>query len=107
MATDARYASMRGRNDHIDALYGFVAETLLTRTTAQWIEALQSVDIPAGPMNTLDTLMDDPHLAAVGFFETVEHPSEGPINTMRVPVTFSKSRPQPHRPGAQPRGARG
>ncbi len=98
MATDARYASMRGRNDHIDALYGFVAETLLTRTTAQWIEALQSVDIPAGPMNTLDTLMDDPHLAAVGFFETVEHPSEGPINTMRVPVTFSKSRPQPHRP---------
>ncbi len=98
MATDSRYASMRGRNDHIDALYDFVAKTLLTRTTAQWIELLQSVDIPAGPMNTLESLMEDPHLAAVGFFETVQHPTEGAINTMRVPVTYSKSQPLPHRP---------
>lgn len=98
MAQDARYTSMRGRNDHIDALYGYVAEVLLTRTTAHWIEALQAVDIPAGPMNTLDSLMDDPHLAAVGFFETVEHPTEGTINSMRVPVTYSRSQPVPQRP---------
>lgn len=97
MAADPRYAAMRGRNAHIDALYAMVAETLLSRTTAQWIEALQAVDIPAGPMNTLDSLMDDPHLAAVGFFETVEHPTEGTIKTMRTPVTWSKSTPQPLR----------
>lgn len=97
MAADPRYAAMRGRNAHIDALYAMVAETLLSRTTAQWIEALQAVDIPVGPMNTLDSLMDDPHLAAVGFFETVEHPTEGTIKTMRTPVTWSKSTPQPLR----------
>ena len=91
MAADPRYASMRGRNEHIDALYGMVARTLLSRTTAQWIADLQSVDIPAGPMNTLDGLIDDPHLAAVDFIQTVEHPTEGTIRTLRMPVTWSGS----------------
>lgn len=98
MAADPRYASMRGRNEHIDALYGMVAETLRSRSTGHWIEALQSVDIPAGPMNTLDSLLDDPHLAAVGFFETTEHPTEGSIRTIRLPMTWSKSFARPHRP---------
>ena len=98
MAADPRYAGMRGRNDHIETLYAMVAETLLTRSTAQWMEALQSVDIPAGPMNTLDSLIDDPQLAAVGFLETVEHPTEGTINTIRPPVTWSRSPPRPYRP---------
>ena len=98
MAADPRYGSMRGRNEHIDELYAMVAQTLQSRTTAAWISALQSVDIPAGPMNSLDSLLDDPHLAAVGFFETVEHPSEGLINTLRLPVTWSKSEPRPTRP---------
>jgi len=98
MAADPRYASMRGRNEHIDALYGMVAETLRLHSTGHWIEALQSVDIPAGPMNTLDSLLDDPHLAAVGFFETTEHPTEGSIRTIRLPMTWSKSSARPHRP---------
>ena len=98
MAVDPRYASMRGRNEQIDALYGMVAETLRSRSTGHWIEALQSVDIPAGPMNTLDSLLDDPHLAAVGFFETTEHPTEGSIRTIRLPMTWSKSFARPHRP---------
>jgi len=98
LAADPRYATMRGRNEHIDALYGTVAETLRSRTTVEWILALQSVDIPVGRMNTLDSLMDDPHLAAVGFFQAVEHPSEGTINSIRTPITWSKSSPGPQRP---------
>ena len=98
MAADPRYGSMRGRNEHIDELYAIVARTLQSRTTAEWIEALQSVDIPAGPMNSLDSLMDDPHLAAVGFFEATEYPTEGLINSLRLPVTWSKSEPRPSRP---------
>lgn len=98
MAADPRYENMRGRNEHIDALYGFVGETLLSRCTGEWVELLQQVDIPAGTMNTLDTLIDDVHLAAVGFFETVEHPTEGTINTMRMPITWSRTPAVPQRP---------
>lgn len=91
MAADPRFADMRGRNEHIDALYGMVQQTLLSRTTAQWVADLQSVDIPAGPMNTLDDLIDDPHLAAVDFIRTVEHPTEGTIRTIRMPVLWQAS----------------
>lgn len=91
---DPRFASMRSRNDHIDELYGIVADTLRDRTSAEWIVLLQSVDIPVAPMNSLDNLLDDQHLASVGFFETAQHPTEGTINTMRTPITWSESKPQ-------------
>ena len=39
-------------------------------------------------MNTLESLKDDPHLNAVGFWQEVEHPTEGPIRMTRFPVSF-------------------
>jgi crotonobetainyl-CoA:carnitine CoA-transferase CaiB-like acyl-CoA transferase len=90
---DPRFADLGSRAEHIDELYSLVAETLATRTTAEWLVALDRADIPAMPMHTLDTLIDDPHLAAVGFFEMVEHPSEGRMRSMAVPGTWSKSQP--------------
>lgn len=98
MAADPRYASMRARNACIDELYDFVATTLLTRGTAEWTRLLQAADIPAGPMNTLDDLMDDPHLRAVGFFAHEEHPTEGPITALRPPVRWSSAEDRPPRP---------
>ena len=93
LESDPRFADLGSRAEHIDELYRLVAETLATRTTAEWLVALDQADIPAMPMHTLDTLIDDPHLEAVGFFEMVEHPSEGPMRSMTVPGTWSKSQP--------------
>ena len=93
LESDPRFADLGSRAEHIDELYSLVAETLATRTTAEWLVALDRADIPAMPMHTLDTLIDDPHLAAVGFFEMVEHPSEGRMRSMAVPGTWSKSQP--------------
>ncbi|MFN0164476.1 MAG: CaiB/BaiF CoA transferase family protein [Burkholderiales bacterium] len=98
LAADPRYASMRTRNAHIDALYDMVGEALRTRTTAAWIDALQTADIPAGPMHTLDSLLDDPHLAAVGLVRKVEHPTEGTIRTLRAPVVWPGIAPEAMRP---------
>jgi crotonobetainyl-CoA:carnitine CoA-transferase CaiB-like acyl-CoA transferase len=43
--------------------------------------------------HTLETLLEDPHLADRGFFQVVEHPSEGRIRTMREPSTWSATPP--------------
>jgi len=95
---DPRYATMRSRNSHIDELYGWVAEVLLTRSTDEWIAALRSADIPAGPMHTLETLLEDEHLTQSGFFGRMEHPTEGTLRTLRLPMTWSDSIPEPPRP---------
>jgi crotonobetainyl-CoA:carnitine CoA-transferase CaiB-like acyl-CoA transferase len=67
------------------------------RTTAEWLAALERADIPAAPLHTLDSLVDDPHLGAIGFFQTVEHPSEGAIRETRVPGRWSEDQPSVRR----------
>src|SRR5881396_4260936 len=61
---------------------------------AQWVEELGRADIPVQRMNSLDDIVADPHLAAIGYLEVVEHPTEGRIKSLAVPSEWSQSRPE-------------
>jgi crotonobetainyl-CoA:carnitine CoA-transferase CaiB-like acyl-CoA transferase len=91
---DARFADIGSRTRHIGALNALVGEVMLTRTTGEWLEVLPAIDVPAMRMNTLESLMTDPHLSATGYFQTVEHPSEGRVVSMAIPGTWSESKPE-------------
>lgn len=97
LRTDPRFADIGSRTRHIDELYGIVARHLTTRTSGEWLQLLNQADIPAMPLHTLETLMEDPHLSEVGFFEQVEHPTEGRLLQMRIPSEWSSARRQVHR----------
>lgn len=79
----------------------FAAQDILpARTTAQWRALFDALDIPSAPANTLETLMADPHLQAVGLFRHYDHPSEGPMLELRSPfrahgVPQADKRPPP------------
>src|SRR5207247_9843779 len=62
-------------------------------TTAEWLALLGEADIPCAPLNDLDHLIDDPHLAAVGLFEDMEHPSEGKIRLAGISSRWSRAGP--------------
>jgi crotonobetainyl-CoA:carnitine CoA-transferase CaiB-like acyl-CoA transferase len=64
-------------------------EALKDRTTAEWLGIFDAADVPAMPYHTLETLLEDPHLAEAGFFEWKDHPTEGRIRNMRVPNRLS------------------
>src|SRR3546814_5192212 len=85
------------RSRNIDALYGIVAEVMPARTTAAWIELLERADVPVMPMNEPEDLFDCPHLTAVGMFPEFDHPTEGPMRGIKVPVHFSKTTGGHHR----------
>ncbi len=91
LADDPRFVNQPSRSKNIDALYAIVLEVMPTRTSAEWLKALEDADIPVMPMNTPEDLFDCPHLNAVGMFPTVEHPTEGTIRHIKVPVHFSKT----------------
>ncbi|MEK9723700.1 MAG: CoA transferase [Rhodospirillaceae bacterium] len=82
--TDARQRSSR-----VDSLYAVIDEVTPTRTTAEWMAALREIDVPATPVNDFEALLADPHLNAVGFFETYDHPSQGRLRGLRRPARFS------------------
>jgi crotonobetainyl-CoA:carnitine CoA-transferase CaiB-like acyl-CoA transferase len=88
-ATDL-YATLELRANDIDTVYGLVAETMLQRTTEEWLDLFRELEIPAAPINTPDALFDHPHLDAVGLFETVET-SYGPMRMPGVPTWFSRT----------------
>jgi len=90
---DARYRSMTTRTQHIETLYGELAELLLTRTRDEWLRLFAQADVPATPLHDLDSLLHDPHLAAIGFFGVEEHPSEGRLRTMAYPSAWSATQP--------------
>jgi crotonobetainyl-CoA:carnitine CoA-transferase CaiB-like acyl-CoA transferase len=88
-ATDPRFASLTTRTVHAREIHSILREFLLTRTTDEWLSAFESADIPATPLHTLESLVNDPHLNATGFFEWIDHPSEGRLRTMRPTSKWS------------------
>jgi crotonobetainyl-CoA:carnitine CoA-transferase CaiB-like acyl-CoA transferase len=91
--SDPRFSSQEARSRHIGEVYAFVAEQMASRTSAEWLRALQQADIPATPMNTVDDVIDDPHLGESGFFAMTGHPTEGMLRMMTTPATWSQTPP--------------
>ncbi len=87
------FATYEARSQNYDRVYGFVAEEMKTRGTEEWLAGLERADIPVQRMNSLDDIVADPHLAAIGYFKDVEHPSEGKLRSIAVPSEWSESQP--------------
>ncbi|HRF08577.1 MAG TPA: CoA transferase [Xanthobacteraceae bacterium] len=82
------------RAKNYDEVYQLLGEIFTQRTTAEWLKILFASDIPHSPLHTIDSLIDDEHLAAVGFFHEVDHPTEGSMRLADVPARWSESQPQ-------------
>ena len=93
LVTDPRFDSVMTRTENISVLYGKLEELLGGKSTAEWLVALEEIDIPFAPVNTVDDLLNDPHLEAVGFFAEYDHPTEGRLRRVTSPAKFSKSVP--------------
>jgi crotonobetainyl-CoA:carnitine CoA-transferase CaiB-like acyl-CoA transferase len=91
---DPKFSSQEVRSKNYQEAYAFVAGELRKRTTAEWLEAFERGDIPVQRMNSLDDIIADPHLAAIDYLKTVEHPSEGRIKVLAVPSEWSESAPE-------------
>jgi len=91
------FATQEARSRNYDSAYAMVAEELKRRTSEEWVEAFERADIPVQRMNSLDDIVADPHLAAIGYLKSVEHPSEGRIRSLAVPSEWSESQPEVRR----------
>ena len=94
---DPRFASMKTRTDNIAEIYSELADLLTSRTTSDWLSLFDAEDIPATTLNTLETLIKNEHLAEIGFFKTLQHPSEGELRDMAYPSTWSATQPKASR----------
>jgi len=97
LRSDPMFASFPARLAHIDTVYAELGRIFETRTTAEWMTLLNDADVPVMPMHDLQSVLLDPHLVETGFFPIAEHPTEGPIRSMRVAATWSETHAEPSR----------
>ena len=91
LSADPRYAHISSRTKNVAELYATAEDLLGERTTAEWLAVLEEAEIPAGPVNALEDLLTDPHLAGQDLVRRVDHPSEGEILQLRPSARFSRS----------------
>jgi len=97
VANDSRFASLQERTIRSEEMGAYLAAALPSKTTAEWLALFDEADIPASPVNSIDDLFEDPHLDAVGFWQEMEHPSEGRIRVTRPVGTWSRTQPDVRR----------
>jgi len=88
---DERFATAALRSANRAELNALVAERLATRTSAEWIEALNAAGVPAGPVNDIAQTMTDPQVAHLGLVSEVEHRALGPQRVVRNAVQMSRT----------------
>lgn len=90
-ASDERLGSDVSRAAMIDLLYEQLASCLVELETARWLALLMPLDIPCSSINSIEDLLKDEHLQAVGLFKAIEHQTEGRILSVQPPIRFSQT----------------
>jgi crotonobetainyl-CoA:carnitine CoA-transferase CaiB-like acyl-CoA transferase len=101
LLNDQRFTSLASRLANVGDYYATLSELCKQRTNAEWTELLKNSNVPHGPVNTLEDLLEDKHLHATGFWKELEHPSEGKIRAPDIAPRFSRTKPEIRR--LQPR----
>jgi crotonobetainyl-CoA:carnitine CoA-transferase CaiB-like acyl-CoA transferase len=90
-AADARYATNPARVANRRDLVAAIAEVTRTRTTQAWIDALETAQVPCGPVNTIDQVFADPHVVARGTRIELPHTAGSSVAMPRNPIRFGAS----------------
>lgn len=91
MAGDARFASAPLRSQNRAALNAEIAAALRGRGAEEWVAALTEAGVPAGPINDMRQLFDDPQVRHLGLAEPVHSPVRGEIRLLSQPIRMSRS----------------
>ena len=103
LADDPRFATNPARGANRDALHALIEPVMATRTTAAWVEGLSGVNVPCGPVNTLDKVFEDAQVQARGMRLEMPHPLAGgdgtvpllanPIHMSATPIRYDRPPP--------------
>jgi crotonobetainyl-CoA:carnitine CoA-transferase CaiB-like acyl-CoA transferase len=97
-ATDKRFASNRARVENRAAIDGLINAALASDVADAWLAKLKAVGVPCGRINSVAEALDDPHTAARGMVETVEHATIGSLRMLGIPFKFSDTACSVRRP---------
>ena len=90
---DSRFATNAARVGNRQLVTDTLTPVLRSRTTKEWVDALEAAKIGCGPINTLRDVFDDPHVKARGVVVEMEHASGERVEVIASPVRLSETPP--------------
>jgi crotonobetainyl-CoA:carnitine CoA-transferase CaiB-like acyl-CoA transferase len=91
LASDPRFETNGRRVENRSELVRILGEIFLRRTTREWLERLDAAGVPAGPINDLAQVFEEPQVRARGVRVEVEHPVAGKLPLVASPMRFSET----------------
>ena len=91
LSADPRFSTNPQRVKNRAELVPLLAERMATGARDHWLESLEAVGVPAGPINTLDQVYEDPQVLARGMKRELPHPTAGTVPIASSPLKFSDS----------------
>jgi len=88
---DDRFTTGWGRTQHYDELIPLLEAAMLTKTTAEWVEALSAMGVPVGPVQDIAEVAQDPQVGQRGMFVEMDHPTLGPVKFTGNPIKMSRT----------------
>jgi crotonobetainyl-CoA:carnitine CoA-transferase CaiB-like acyl-CoA transferase len=86
LATDPLYATNADRLANLETLSAEIERALASDSVDGWVGRLLAQGIPCGPILNYAQVFAAPHTAARDMVEVIEHPVEGPVSTLGIPV---------------------
>lgn len=91
LVQDPRFAGNDQRMANREALEAELEAVLAERSTDEWVEALLAVGVPVGPIHDYKQVFEDPHTQAREMMVEMEHPVEGTVRGLGIPVKLSET----------------
>ena len=88
-AVDERFATNPQRVAHRGELIPMIRERTKSRTTHEWVAALEAAGVPCGPINRIDQIFDDAQVRARGVRIELPHKAAGVVPLVANPIKFS------------------
>lgn len=87
LADDPRFRRNRERVANRADLMAVLEPVLRGGRTDDWVAILRAADVPCGPVNTVDRILEDPGVRDSGLLRTIERDA-GPIRVVGSPLRF-------------------
>ncbi|MEP4486477.1 MAG: CaiB/BaiF CoA-transferase family protein [Halioglobus sp.] len=98
MADDPRFATNRKRVENREELIPPLQAKMLEHSKQEWIDRLEAVSVPAGPINSVAEVFDEPQLAARQMRVQVPHPLNPELELVGSPIKLSRTPVDDRRP---------
>jgi formyl-CoA transferase len=86
---DPRFAKNADRVRNRDVLVPLIAAAVRARSQKAWLDALEPLGVPCGPINRMDQVFADPQVVARELRRDLPHPLAGTVPQVRAPLGFS------------------